>query len=531
MSARTGRDPKRDVLRLEGAPTGEMRPAGTQAARGEALSRAFTSWLVVGLLALPAAAGPQSRSIAIGNPVRYGGGLGTAAQPYLISTAAQFNAVGATPSDWDKCFKLTANIDLRDLGATPLKQIGTVRDGAFLGIFDGNYKTVSNLRLASDGGNYLGLFGLIDAAEARVTNLTLLDPNVADDGARYVGALAGLLSNGTITNCHVRGGSIRGMGLVGGLLGQNTGGTVTDCTAAATVHGDSRVGGLAGQNLFGGITRCQAVGEVRGDASSWNIGGLIGENQSGTAGGSRAGGNVQGGDRVGGLIGENIDGLADRCYAEGTVRGTSNVGGLVGKNTAGKCTDCYAVAAVTAVTSAGSLVGYNAPSCDCPTVYRLSLIARCFAAGPVKGNRSGGLVALNRNELNHYSVVDASFWDLKTTGCMTSDGGVGKTTTQMLSLTTYTGAGWDFVGEKANGANDFWCLPLPRSYPRLAWESAMVDFNGDGRVDLRDYALLAKRWRQVDTGFWSSGRYAAPDGILDFDDLVNLADLWLAHRW
>lgn len=485
---------------------------------GRVLSRVLSAWLFAGLLVLPAQA-------------RYGGGLGTAAQPYLISTATQLNAIGSTPGDWDKCFKLTADIDMRDVGPTQYKTIGTAREGPFTGIFDGNYKTISNFRLSSEDGNYLGLFGYVDAAEARIVNLMLLDPNVTADSARYVAALVGLLSNGTVANCHVRGGSIVGLGPVGGLVAENMDGTMTGCTVAATVHGASRVGGLLGQNLFGDVTQCQAVGEVRGDASSWTIGGLIGENQSATATACRACSNVQGGDRVGGLIGDNIDGLADRCYAEGTVGGTSNVGGLVGQNKAGTTTDCYAVAAVTAVTYAGGLVGYNAPSCDCDADYRLSLVARCYAAGPVKGSRSGGLVALNHNVLNHYSHVEDSFWDLKATGCTTSDGGVGKTASQMFSLATYTGAGWDFVGEKTNGTDDSWCLPSSRSYPRLAWERTLADFNGDGRVDFRDYALLAKRWLQVDTGFWSGGRYVAPDGILDFDDLANLADLWLAHRW
>jgi hypothetical protein len=100
-------------------------------------ARVFASWLVIGLYVLPAAA-------------RYGGGLGTAAQPYLIATAAQLNTMGTTPGDWDKCFKLTANLDMRDLGPAPFNPIGTIQDGVFTGVFDGNYKTISNLRLASD---------------------------------------------------------------------------------------------------------------------------------------------------------------------------------------------------------------------------------------------------------------------------------------------------------------------------------------------------------------------------------------------
>jgi hypothetical protein len=480
------------------------------------MSRVLWAWLLVGLFVFPAWA-------------RYGGGLGTAAQPYLISTAAQLNAVGAAPDDWDKCFKLTANINLRDLGSTPFKRIGT--SSTFTGVFDGNYKTISNLRLVSDGSSYIGLFGVVGGDEARIVNLTLLDPNVVDESGRYVGALAGHFSRGTITNCHVRGGDIQGTSLVGGLVGYSNYGTITDCTVAATVRGSSRVGGLAGATFIGEVTRCQAVGEVLGETDSWSVGGLIGENQTATVTACRACSDVRGDDRVGGLVGENINALISRCYAEGTVRGTSNVGGLVGKNTGAGTTDCYALAAVTAVTYAGGLVGYNAPSCDCTDEYVLSLIARCYAAGPVKGSLSGGLVGLNHNKLNHFSRVDNSFWDIKTSGCTTSDGGAGMTTLQMSSLSTYLNAGWDFAGEKTNGTKDFWLMPIPRSYPRFAWEPSLADLNDDGRVDFRDYALLAKRWRQVDNGSVAGGQFVAPDGVVGLDDLTNLADLWLAHRW
>ena len=473
--------------------------------------RAGSVWLVIGLSALPAMA-------------RYGGGLGTASQPYLIATAAQLNAVGSAPGDWDKCFKLTADIDMKSIGPAQLRPTGTTTDGPFTGVFDGNYKTISHLRLSSDSGNYLGLFGLVDAPEAQIANVTLLDPNVVGEAGRYVGALVGFFGNGTMVNCHVKGGRIRGMSMVGGLLGENMDGVVVDCTATTAVQGAFRVGGLVGENLFGELTRCQAAGAVSGETSSWSLGGLVGENQSGTVTACRACCRVQGDDRVGGLIGENIDGWADRCRADGEVRGNTDVGGLVGRNTAGKATDCYAVAAVTAVKQAGGLVGYNGPNCDCSVVHP-SVVARCYAAGPVAAAEAGGLVARN-----YRSTVETSFWDLQATRCLTSDGGVGKTASQMYSLTTYTNAGWDFVAESKNGTKDIWYLPGPVNYPRLTWESLLADLNADGRVDFRDYARLAARWRQIDTGSWSAGQYTAPDGVVDWDDLANLGDQWLTRH-
>ncbi len=339
---------------------------------GRVLSRACCLWVIIGLLALPAQA-------------RYGGGLGTAGQPYLISTAAQLNAIGAEPGDWDKCFKLTANIDLRDLGTTPFRRIGTLHGGSFVGVFDGNYKTISNLRLYSEDESYLAMFGIVDGAGARIVNVTLLDPNVAGDYGRYVAALVGLITDGTIANCHVRGGTVRGTSLVGGLIaGRARGAAVTDCTAAGTVRGSSRVGGLIGGNLLGDVTRCQAAAAVWGDASSWSVGGLIGENESGTVTACRACSTVEGNDSVGGLIGKNITAAVSGCGAEGMVQASTNAGGLIGQHAGGKITDCYAGAGVIGTTAAGGLVGYLGPSCGC-VEYIPGLVARSYAAGPVTG--------------------------------------------------------------------------------------------------------------------------------------------------
>jgi hypothetical protein len=43
---------------------------------------------------------------------KYGGGTGEPNDPYLICTAEQMNTIGAEPNDWDKHFKLIADIDL-----------------------------------------------------------------------------------------------------------------------------------------------------------------------------------------------------------------------------------------------------------------------------------------------------------------------------------------------------------------------------------------------------------------------------------
>lgn len=481
--------------------------------RGGGFRQAFL-WLVIGVFTLAARAG-------------YGGGGGTAGDPYLIFTAEQFDSIRANPQDWDRQFRLMADIDLARYGPGELSIIGTPESGAFTGVFDGNYRTISNFRCSSEFGSYIGLFGLVDGTDARIENVTLVDPSVTTVMGRYAAALVGLLRAGTVANCHVRAGSVSGENVVGGLVGRNEEGKIIDCTAAITVRGLSRLGGLVGSSYFGAVRRCEAVASVLSDpeSGSWNLGGLIGENSNGTVTECRATGIVQGNRYVGGLAGDNLLGRIDRCWADGTVSGEHDVGGLVGQNRGGIVTDSYALAEVTGVYYIGGLAGQNTGSCQC-TATTPSLIARCYAAGPIAAvGNAGGLVALN----DRSDVVD-SFWDIEATGRTGSDGGQGRTTAEMHERATYVQAGWDFLGEKKNGTEAVWSLRGPKRYPQLAWQVTPGDFDADGDVDFRDYAVLAGRWRQIDTAFWSGGTYIAPDAVVDFDDLERLTNAWLSGR-
>ncbi len=97
---------------------------------------------------------------------QYGGGAGEPNDPYQIYTAEQMNAIGANPNDWNKHFKLMADIDLSTYTGTEFNIIGTevtiettrpLRGPGsdyialeevlipFSGTFDGNGHVVSNL--------------------------------------------------------------------------------------------------------------------------------------------------------------------------------------------------------------------------------------------------------------------------------------------------------------------------------------------------------------------------------------------------
>lgn len=454
----------------------------------------------------------------------YGGGGGTPQEPYLIFTAGQLNEIGAHPQDWGKHFKLMADIDLSGYRGMDFNRIGTPEDGPFTGVFDGDYRTISNFQWSSEWTRYVGLFGFIEGEQARVMNVTLVAPSVATEIGQYAGALAGFLRNGTIANCHVRGGTVSGDSCVGALVGKKDNGTVTDCTVRAAVRGASRVGGLVGFSFWGLTERCDAAGEVLAwsEDECWAAGGLIGQNEEGVVANCHAAGTVEGRRDVGGFIGLEAAGDVRRCWSDGVVFGELNVGGLIGQNDGGVISDCYSLADTTGGAIVGGLIGYHAPTCTC-TVGIPGLIDRCYAAGPVAGASDlGGLAAVN-----YKSHFTNSFWDADATRCRTSAGGDPMSTKQMQDLATYLVAGWDFAGEKQNGTEDVWFPPAPGRYPRLAWQSVAGDLNGDGMVNLRDFAVLGRQWRGIDNGFWSRGNFMATDEVIDFDDLDALIRSWL----
>jgi hypothetical protein len=477
------------------------------------LGCALAFWVVIHTLSLTASAA-------------YGGGSGTPDDPYLIFTAEQLNAVGAQPGDWDKHFRLMADIDLSGYRQSEFHRIGTPEHGRFTGTFDGNYRTISNFQWSREWDRYVGLFGIVEGEQAVVKNVTLVNPSVTSDIGAYVGALVGVVRTATISNCHVRGGTVSGENCVGGLVGRREGGTITDCTVTATVCGANRVGGLLGHAYWGLIERCSAAGQVTADSvesECWAAGGLIGEHQNGTVADCYAHCSVKSQRGAGGLIGQNGTASVYRCWADGVVSGGQDVGGLMGRNDGGTITDCYCLTDTCGGVFVGGLVGQNGPSCDC-IVHEDGLIERCYAAGPVSGTSDlGGLVAVNKK-----GRITDCFWDMQTTGSQSSAGGSGMTTLQMQSLSTYAMAGWDFDAEAQNGTQDIWCALAPGSYPRLAWQTAAGDVNGDGNVDFRDFAILAAQWRRIDSGFWSHGTFMAADGVIDLDDLGALAQAWLS---
>ncbi|NIQ74213.1 MAG: hypothetical protein GWN80_01420, partial [Gammaproteobacteria bacterium] len=310
-----------------------------------------------------------------------------------------------------------ADIDLSGLTGTSFNIIGSDYDNTFAGVFDGNGHTISNFNYTSIDKSHIGLFGFVKAGQ--IKNLGLIDPNIYAGTGNYVGSLVGRLSGGAITGCYVKGGCVLGHYNVGGLVGKiYSTATITNCYAISSVKGWSHVGGLVGYNSGNSITNCCSNGSVLGTA---HVGGLVGSN------------------------GGTITNCITNCYSTGSASGEGHVGGLVGANI-GRISNCYSTGDISGDRVVGGLVGGNGGT-----------ITNCYSTGSVSGDeRFGGLVGSSEG------TVSASFWDFQTSSPSTSAGGVGLTTAEMQTASTFI----------AWGCENGWTIEEGVDYPRLVWENA-----------------------------------------------------------
>jgi hypothetical protein len=412
----------------------------------------------------------------------YSGGTGEPNDPYRIATANDLNDIGNHVEDFNKCFVMVNDINMADYTGTQFNIIGTFSDW-FRGVFDGNGHTISNFTYQTALQISGGIFREVSGPNAVIQNVRLIDPNI-NAPAGGGGSLVGRLSEGTVRDCHVENATVSAAGYVGGLIGTiKAQGLVYKCTGTTTVVGEEGIGGLVGSNS--GIVRgCHCTSNVTGGGAAWDdgymCGGLVGKNYGRIVNCSVSATTVSGNHYVGGAVGLNggfiekviasvdvraLDGFLNKivggfvgrnggevlqCRASGTVKGENRVGGLVGDTHGGNISECYANAAVTGGYNAGGLVGYHDGGS-----YR-----KCFWDSDINPDMNGMGNGSNPNVM-------------------------GKTTAEMMTESTFTDAGWDFV--------EVWGIGEGQTYPFLRVYPA-GDLNHDGIVDFRDVAILAGHW-------------------------------------
>jgi len=292
-------------------------------------------------------------------------------------------------------------------------------NNTFVGSFNGQGYEICDLFIDRPDESDVGLFSVVETGGV-IENVRVVNVNITGDEG--VGSLVAY-NRGIVSNSYVDS-SVTGDLDVGSLVGVN-GGTINDSYSSGSVTGRDSIGGLVGKNE-GTVSDSYSLGTVNGNDF---VGGLAGKNE-GTVSNSYSIGTVAGNDFVGDLVGVN-GGTVSNSYTTGTVDGRNLVGGLVGRNE--------------------------------------GVVSKCYSAGNTTGDEHiGGLVGQNL-----YGVVSNSFWDTQTSGQANSDGGAGKTTEEMMDITTFTGAGWDITAVSHSETNpDYtWNIVDPVAYPFLSWQS------------------------------------------------------------
>ncbi len=312
-----------------------------------------------------------------------------------------------------KTVKLAADIDLSEVDNwTP---IGTA-EKPFMGVFDGNNKTLSGLKISADT-NYQGLFGYVKGTSknrAQIKNLTMEKPVVTgryyaaavvgcyygkytdplincivEDGqitgiretigGKYVGGVAGY-AGGNVVNCHTSG-TVTG-GRAGGVVGyafRNVSGCSSSCTVKTNAQLFGTIGGVA-STVKGNISNSHATGEVTDKSDGATAGGLVGI-ADGSITDSYATGNVIAEEYVGGLAAQANKGVSN-CYAKGNVTGEEYVGGLAGYTSYYKAIEnSYAIGDVSGNRYLGGLIGLVASDTDIA-----GEVINCYATGGVSAN-------------------------------------------------------------------------------------------------------------------------------------------------
>ena len=217
-------------------------------------------------------------------------GNGTQANPYIINTPAQLDAVRNNQYSY---FKLGQNIDLT----------------SYLAVGGAGY-----VKWGSEGWEPMGSGSGFDGAGYKITGLWINRPSTDD-----IGLFAGL--GGCVQNLGVEianGGQIRGRATVGGIVGSvnGEGAKIINCYVTGNVSGTGYwVGGLAGWVNKGSVINCYTTCTVTGNQS---VGGLIGNiSNSGSVINCYATGNViSNGSYAGGVVGDmSGGGIITDCVA------------------------------------------------------------------------------------------------------------------------------------------------------------------------------------------------------------------------
>jgi len=168
------------------------------------------------------------------------------------------------------------------------------------------------------------------------------------------------------------------------------------------------------------------------------------------------------------------------------ILGLSFVGGLVGSSYA-SIANCYTTGKVSGTSEIGGIIGYS-----------IGIISYSYSTNSVSGNiRIGGLIGFSSG------TVENCFWDIEKSGLKTSDGGIGKTSAEMASKSTFINAHWNFkiIWKIDANVNSGYPFLDDRTIPKTT-ALEPTDTDDDGYINIKYFAHLV--WVSENSSSWSS---------------------------
>ena len=304
-------------------------------------------------------------------------------------------------------FILVNNIDLSNYNNGLWVPIKSMYDGF---IFDGNDKTISNLKINSQ--DHLGLFSRLYDSE--IYDLTLSTHVDGIIGRYFIGNLSGESNSSIITNVNVTYSKIFSPigGDIGGLIGTSNNDQIFNSSTNIEVITTGNTGGIIGWSQSTKVYNSSTSGSIFISGSgAGGIAGVLSGAISNRAKiiDSTSAITINGNSSLGGLVGfgsrlDITDSSTFTSSAKGAVYGFSEIGGLAGSLYDSTVTDSISNSKVFGKNSLGGLVG----QAILEGVGAVSTITGSTASGDVNGNGTniGFLVGINVNTTLTDNVIN-----------------------------------------------------------------------------------------------------------------------------
>jgi hypothetical protein len=338
-----------------------------------------------------------------------GNGKGTEGNPYIITNIDELQQIIYDPTAH---YEIVNNIDASSTSDWTTDR-GFFPINGFSGYLDGNNYIVDGLILNRPKLDYLSPFGIIYGASIKDVTLK----NVYISGSNYLG---GFFSRSI----------------------SDFSGSIENCDVSGEIFGKDYIGGFCGINensIFNSSSSCRIFGMDY-------IGGFCSINES-IVKRSKANTFISANGYIGGFSAINKN-LIEMSKVKCELYGYYDVGGFCSKNE-DKILNSYVDGELTGYEYAW-ITGFCSEN-DVKTDF--GSIENCYSSVKLSSkNMAFGICSENLA-----SDILNCYWDTQTSGIAESDGGEGKTTTEMMMQSTFEN--WDFY--------DIWCIVEGQTYPHL----------------------------------------------------------------